>query len=99
MDNCLHQVNKSSIILEKNGKSPIRKRTNHINIWYFFITNMVKNGEMSVGLCPTGAMIGDYTTKPIQGAMFRKFRDKIMGVIPAAYPVPGKVKVKQLRKA
>ena len=60
---------------------------------------MVKNGEVSVGLCPTGYMIGDYTTKTIQGAMFRKFRDKIMGVIPAADPVPGKVKVEQLRKA
>jgi hypothetical protein len=35
-------------------------------------------------------MIGDYATKPLQGDLFRKFRDKIMGVTPARYPVPGK---------
>jgi hypothetical protein len=35
-------------------------------------------------------MIGDYATKPLQGALFRKFRDQIMGVIPARDPGPGK---------
>ena len=44
-------------------------------------------------------MIGDYMTKPLQGAMFVNFRDQIMGVIQAADPGPGKVKVEQLRKA
>jgi hypothetical protein len=35
-------------------------------------------------------MIGDYATKPLQGALFRKFRDQIMGVTPARHPGPGK---------
>jgi hypothetical protein len=35
-------------------------------------------------------MIGDYATKPLQGALFRKFRDPIMGVTPARDPGPGK---------
>jgi hypothetical protein len=35
-------------------------------------------------------MIGDFPTKPLQGALFRKFRDQIMGVIPARDPGPGK---------
>jgi hypothetical protein len=35
-------------------------------------------------------MIGDYTTKPLQGALFQKFRDQIMGVTPARDPGPGK---------
>jgi hypothetical protein len=35
-------------------------------------------------------MIGDYTTKPVQGALFRKSRDKIMGVTPAQDPGPVK---------
>jgi hypothetical protein len=35
-------------------------------------------------------MIGDFTTKPLQGALFRKFRDQIMGVTPARDPGPGK---------
>jgi hypothetical protein len=35
-------------------------------------------------------MIGDFGTKPVQGALFKKFRDQIMGVIPAQDPGPGK---------
>ena len=31
-------------------------------------------------------------TKPTQGALFRKFRDQIMGVVPAKDPGPGKDK-------
>ena len=35
-------------------------------------------------------MIGDFMTKPLQGALFRKFRDQIMGVISDQDPGPGK---------
>jgi hypothetical protein len=33
-------------------------------------------------------------TKPLQGALFRKFRDQIMGVVPAQDPGPGKAIIK-----
>jgi hypothetical protein len=91
-DNILYQDNKSSILLQKNGKASSSKRTKHINIRYFFITDRVKENELSVVWCPTGDMIGDYATKPLQGALFRKFRDQIMGVVPARDPGPGKSK-------
>ena len=35
-------------------------------------------------------MIGDFMTKPLQGDLFRNFRDQIMGVIPAQDPGPVK---------
>jgi hypothetical protein len=89
-DNVLFQDNKSSIILEKNGKASSSKHTKHINIQYFFITVRVKKEEVSVIWCPTGDMIGDFTTKPLQGALFWKFRDQIMGVTPARDSGPGK---------
>jgi hypothetical protein len=89
-DNVLFQDNKSSILLEKNGKASHSKRTKHISFRYFFITDRVSNEEVSVVWCPTGDTIGDYATKPLQGALFRKFRDHIMGVIPARDPGPGK---------
>jgi hypothetical protein len=41
-DNVLFQDNKSSIILENNGKASSSKRTKHISIRYFFITDHVK---------------------------------------------------------
>jgi hypothetical protein len=84
-DNVLFQDSKSYILLDKNGKASSRKRTKHINIWYFFITE-----EVSVAWCPTGDLIGYYATKPLQGALFRKFRDQIMGVTPTRDSGPGK---------
>jgi hypothetical protein len=62
------------------------KHTKHINIWYFFITDRVDKGDISLVWCLTGDMIGDFMTKPQQGALFRKFRDQIMGVVPAQDP-------------
>jgi hypothetical protein len=91
-DNVLFQDNKSAIFLEKNGKASSSKRTKHINIRYFFITNRVDKGDLSLVWCPTGDMIGDFMTKPLQGALFRKFRDQIMGVVPARDPGQGKAK-------
>jgi hypothetical protein len=78
-DNILFQDNKSAILLEKNGKALSSKCTKHVNIWYFFITR---------------DMIGDFMTKPLQGALFQKFRDQIMGVVPAQDPGPGKAIMK-----
>ena len=70
----------------------LRERTKHINIRYFFITDRVDKGDVSLVWCPTGDMIGDFMTKPLQGALFWKFRDQIMGVIPAQDPGQGKDK-------
>ena len=42
--------------------------------------------------CPTGNKTRDFMTKPLQGALFCKFRDHIVGVVPMLDPGPGKVK-------
>jgi hypothetical protein len=89
-DDVLFQDKNSSIILDKNGKASRSKRSKHINIQYFVITDHVKKDEVSVVWCPTGDMIGDFATNPLQGALFRKFRDQIMGVTPARDPGPEK---------
>jgi hypothetical protein len=47
-DNSLFQDNKSSILLEKNGKDSSSTHTKHINIRYFFITERVSKEEVSV---------------------------------------------------
>jgi hypothetical protein len=57
-DNVLFQDNKSYTLLENNGKAWSSKRTKHINIRYFFITDRVSKEEVSVVCCPTGDMIG-----------------------------------------
>jgi hypothetical protein len=78
-DNLLYQDNKSSILLETNGRGSSGKRTRHIDVRYFFIADRVKSGEIRIEHCPTGIMIADYFTKPLQGALFCKLRDMIMG--------------------
>ena len=92
------QDNKSAKLLEKNGKASSSKRTKHINIRYYFVTDRIRKGELCVKWCPTGDMTGDFMTKPTQGALFRKFRDQIMGVVPAQDPGPGKIQDKKDKK-
>ena len=36
-------------------------------------TDRIAKKEISVTWCPTADMVGDYMTKPLQGATFRKF--------------------------
>jgi hypothetical protein len=84
------QDNETAILLETNGKLSSGRRTRHIHMRYFFITDRVAKGELSVEWCPTEDMTGDFLTKPLQGAMFKRFRDLIMGVVAQPSPGPGK---------
>jgi hypothetical protein len=96
-ENIVYQDNRSAILLEKNGKALSSKRTKHINIRYYFVTDRINQQELTVEWCPTGNMVADFMTKPMQGAMFKRFRDQIMGVIPAQSPGPGKNLKKKAR--
>jgi hypothetical protein len=58
------------------------KHTKHIAICYFFVTDRIRAEEISLKWCPTGEMIADFLTKLLQGAMFWKFGDLLMGVVP-----------------
>ena len=77
--NILYQDNKSAILLEVNGKRSSGPRTRAMNIRYFFITDQIAQGNVSIEYCPTDEMTGDFFTKPLQGYKFRKFKAAIMG--------------------
>ena len=85
-DNILYQDLKSSILLEINGRGSSGTRTRHINVRYFCIADPVKSKEVRIEHCPTGIMIADYFTKPLQGLLFRQMRDMIMGNKEMALP-------------
>jgi hypothetical protein len=74
----LYQDNQSAILLEHNGRKTSGKRTKHLNISYYFITDRINRKELSVDYRPTGEMIGDFFTKPLQGQLFIKFCAFIM---------------------
>ena len=47
-ENIVYQDNRSSILLEKNGKAMRCKRTRHILIHYFFVTDRIAKGELTI---------------------------------------------------
>jgi len=49
------------------------------------ITDKVKKGEITIDYCPTEDMLADYFTKPLQGSLFRRLRNTIMGVTDSEY--------------
>jgi hypothetical protein len=71
--------NQSAIKLETNGRLSAGPKSRHIDIRYFWIKDRVKAEGISIRHCPTLRMVADFFTKPLQGALFRKFRDVILG--------------------
>ena len=74
------QDNSSAIKLENNGQKSMGQRSRHINNRYFFITDQIKKGNVTVKYCPTDDMEGDYMTKPCQGSKFEKHRNSLMNL-------------------
>ena len=83
-DNIMYQDNKSAILLESNGWKSTGKRTQHLNIRLFFVTDQKEKGHISIKFCPTDQMVADYMTKPLHGAKFKQFRQQIMNLPLAA---------------
>ena len=83
--NILYQDNESCIKLANNGKASSSKRTRHIHIRYFFVTDRVKGNELEIEYCPTEEMLGDFFTKPLTGQLFAKFRNNILGITEEDY--------------
>ena len=79
-DNVIYQDNESAIKLENNGRASSGKRTRHINIRYYFITDHIANGDIRIQHCPTDKLISDFYTKPLQGQLFRTFRSLILNL-------------------
>jgi hypothetical protein len=50
-DNILYQDNQSATLLEKNGTRSSGKRTRHLDIRYFFITDRVDKKKVRVAYC------------------------------------------------
>lgn len=82
----LFQDNQSAILLERNGLLSSTKRTKHINIRFFWLTDRIDGGELSVEYILTDEMLADYQTKPLQGSKFIVMRDQIMGHAPIPSP-------------
>ena len=83
----LYQDNTSSILLEKNGWSSSTKRTKHMHIWYFYVTEQVRKKTIHVTHCLTDEIVADFFIIPLQGSLFTKIHKYIMGNEEPAYQV------------
>ena len=94
-DNTLFEDNQSEIRMLKNGRNSCTGNLRHIHIRYFFVKDRVDKGEIKVEYCPTEQMLADFYTKPLQGSLFRKFRDVIMGYKPLSSLKEKKLLIKE----
>ena len=74
----LHQDNQSAIKLLTKGRSTA-DATRFISIRYYWLSDYIKRGLVSLLYVPTAEMTSDYFTKPVQGALFSSLIKKIMG--------------------
>lgn len=82
MTNTLFQDNQSAVKMEKNGRNSCTGRSRHIDFMYFWVKGMVVKKEIKIEYCPTEFMLADYFTKPLNGTLFKYFRNIIIGYIP-----------------
>jgi hypothetical protein len=85
--NIIYQDNTSTMKLQKNGKLSSGKRTRHFDIKLFYITDLIDRDEVEVRYCPTDEMVGDYMSKALVGAKFKRFRDLIMNLSNAYHQI------------
>ena len=72
------QDNMSTLHLIKNGRTS-SDRTRHIDVRYFFVKDRVEQGEIECRYQPTGSMLADILTKPLQGKAFRDMQLVLLG--------------------
>jgi hypothetical protein len=78
-ENILEQDNESAMRFDKNGRMSAGQKSRHINIRYFWIKDRTEANKVATRHCLTLEMLADFFTKPLQGHLFRRFRDVILG--------------------
>ena len=84
----IHQghVLPSTIMMEDNSAvldfikagKPTTKRSKHIKMRYFFVTQHVESGEITMKWCSTENMLADMLTKPLVGIQFYSIRERVI---------------------
>jgi len=80
----IYQDNKSTILLAENGKTSSSRRRWLQGVRYFFV---IQKGEVKFAFCPMHEMIGEFFTKPLQGALFTWMLEKVLN-LPKVQAIP-----------
>ena len=82
--------NKSAMLLAENGNQSTSKRTCHLNVRYYFMTDKIAKGEIQIDHCGSSHMIVNYFTKPLQGSLFKKKFDLMLNLSAGSTPTDPK---------
>ena len=74
----LYQDNKSSIHIAEHGKGNF-KNTKHIRVRYYYISDMIRSGELLIKWIPTDRMVADILTKGVSLAVFMVLLPLLLG--------------------
>ena len=66
-------------VWNKTDKNPVDRTHDTLTSGIFFLKDRIDLENLDVQHCPTEQMLADFFTKPLQGSLFRKFREVIMG--------------------
>jgi len=80
----MYQDNQSTMKFLINGRKSCGKQSRHVNIRFFWIADRLKKHNITVEYCPTDAMLADFYSKPLQGGLFKRMRDFVMGLEPVS---------------
>jgi hypothetical protein len=73
----IYQDNQGTIASIMKGR-PASDRSRHVSVRYFWLKERIDSGEVDIQYLPTGEMVADLLTKPLQGDKFRELRDKLL---------------------
>ena len=59
--------------MEINGRNSCTGNSRHVNIRYFLVKDRVDKKELEIQYCPTDIVLADFSTKSLQGSLFKRF--------------------------
>ena len=78
LETVVKEVNKTTMLLMKNGRLSSGKRTKYLDIRYFYVQDLITRGVVKIEHCSMDCMVADFLTKPLQGKRFQILRDLIL---------------------
>jgi hypothetical protein len=74
----LYQDNKSAITIAETGKGNF-KNTKHIRVRYYYISDLIRSGELVIKWIPTQRMVADVLTKGVTMMVFTTLVPMLLG--------------------